>query len=241
MCLSYKLFKSPLKSCFLLTWCSLCQDHGAVCGCWPSTDPGRPRAPRKVGWKQDGSRMAAGCSTPSVAPLHSPSHADLPEFPQLLISIHSPIHGSRLTGAEQLLLSYRNSCKETFWTLLLRESMLKAVKSAEQYPRLPFNRRALPSSFTLLLQSLEHLKLPQPCCVARQKSCVSHGDGLDYCTDFYLQQQAPCISGQFKRNDHLFNRSHTESQATYSTENQANCSLLLRYPWRIIDICRAVS
>lgn len=38
--------------------------------------------------------------------------------------------------------------------------MLKAVKSVKQYPRLPFNRRALPSSFTLLFQPLEHLKFP---------------------------------------------------------------------------------
>lgn len=161
-CAYLQIFQIPLQtllSTYQCAWCSLCQDHGAVCGCCPSTDPGRLRAPRIAGWQQDGSRVAAGCSTPSVAPLHSPSHADLPEFPWLLISIHSPIHGSRLTGAEQLLLSYRNSCKET---LLLRESMLKAVKSAKQYPRLPFNRRALPSSFTLLLQSLEHLKLPLP-------------------------------------------------------------------------------
>lgn len=66
--------------------------HGAVCVWWPSTDPVRPRAPW-AGW------MAAGWATSTVSPLHSPSHAALPELPMLLIPIHSPIHDFRLMNS----------------------------------------------------------------------------------------------------------------------------------------------
>lgn len=67
--------------------------------------------------------------------------------------------------------------------------MLKAVESGKQHPGYLLAGEHQPS---LILNIPQKTKNYQRLLCSKTEKL---GDGLDYTTDFYLQQQAPCISG----------------------------------------------
>lgn len=177
MCFSYNSFKYPFQFPFLTSvLCSVQSVPGPWCCVWVVILWGQSSLGRL-----DGSSMGHTFCFPSPQPFPcslawTSQAADLHSQPHPWLQAD----GGRTVTAflqKQVQRDFPSTREKLsfFQTLLLWESMLKAVKSVKQYHRLPFNRRALPSSFTLLLllQSLEHLKLPLYV-VQQDRKVVSH-------------------------------------------------------------------